>query len=361
MKSKEKKYLLRHELLTRFIPDYAGLAGMEIGALCYPTVKKNEGNIKFLDRQPKAEILKVLGAAYPDAENTFVDVDIVSYDRPLNEVLAGYKFDYIIGNHLLEHIPDFIGFFKTLYDVLNDNGRIFLAIPDRRFTFDHNRTDTLCGHFIREYESSRSIDCTEHFLDAMIYNDLQPDVTWDAALREQYSFIHHHHVFCYESFMDKVVKPLIKLRYLDFSLTAYHYEKDLQNEFIAVFQKVAPGSTPHVLGQAVKLQAAPCSVNVFPPETLARQIADVVKSGAFCTDFYMKKYPECIYSGLDPLQHYFFIGKDKGYDPSPDFSTIYYLQNNPDVSGSCYNPFWHYLMHGKGEGRQAAAAVEVEK
>ena len=112
----EKKYLLRHDLLARFIPDYAQLAGMEIGALCYPTVSKAEGNIKFLDRQPKSEILKVLGPDYPDAENTFVDVDIVSYDRPLNEVLAGYKFDYIIGNHLLEHIPDFIGFFKTLFE-----------------------------------------------------------------------------------------------------------------------------------------------------------------------------------------------------------------------------------------------------
>lgn len=47
------------------------------------------------------------------------------------------KFDVIFSAHNIEHQVDLIQHSKTTASLLNKNGKYYLAIPDKRFFFDH--------------------------------------------------------------------------------------------------------------------------------------------------------------------------------------------------------------------------------
>lgn len=71
----------------------------------------------------------------------------------------------------------------------------------------------------------------------------------------------------------------------------------------------------------------------------------------FDLEWYVRQYPDCLETGLDPIQHYVVAGAERGYDPHPDFSTLSYLARHEDVRTSGINPFYHWLTFGHTEGR----------
>ncbi len=108
--------------------------GLEIGPLTAPMVLKREGPVRYVDYLPTAE----LRASQHDPSVVLadiVDVDIVWGQRPLRE-LAGGPVAYVLASHVIEHVPDLIGWLLEVRDALVPGGTLGLAIPDRRFTFD---------------------------------------------------------------------------------------------------------------------------------------------------------------------------------------------------------------------------------
>lgn len=71
----------------------------------------------------------------------------------------------------------------------------------------------------------------------------------------------------------------------------------------------------------------------------------------FDREWYVRQYPDCLETGLDPIEHYVVAGAERGHDPHPDFSTLSYLERNEDVRTSGVNPFYHWLTFGHAEGR----------
>ena len=53
--------------------------------------------------------------------------------------------DFVIANHFLEHCENPIQTLVNLLRVLKDGGLLYLAVPDKRFTFDVDRP----GHQVR--------------------------------------------------------------------------------------------------------------------------------------------------------------------------------------------------------------------
>jgi SAM-dependent methyltransferase len=58
------------------------------------------------------------------------------------------RFDACIASHVLEHLPNPIGFFRSLEKLLNPNGVIALAVPDKRFCFDYFKPLSMTGDFL---------------------------------------------------------------------------------------------------------------------------------------------------------------------------------------------------------------------
>lgn len=128
-------------------------SGLEIGPLHAPIVRKGAGrDIKYVDILPGAE----LRAYYADHPGMPVD-DIVDPDyfligdsgtKTLTEAVGGVCFDWVIASHVVEHVPDLIGWLNQIGEILHDDGALVLAVPDRRFTFDALRPDTTVGEML---------------------------------------------------------------------------------------------------------------------------------------------------------------------------------------------------------------------
>jgi SAM-dependent methyltransferase len=123
--------------------------GIEIGALAAPIVTKAESDIRYVDWADQ----QTLQAKYAHDPNVnvakIVPVDAIWGDLSLKESLSGETgFGYAIASHVIEHVPDMIGWLAEIAEVLSPGGRLTLAIPDRRFTFDYLRQNTRAGDLI---------------------------------------------------------------------------------------------------------------------------------------------------------------------------------------------------------------------
>lgn len=93
-------------------------------------------------------------------------------------------------------------------------------------------------------------------------------------------------------------------------------------------------------------------------------IDTIRRSSYFNGDWYRQRYPDVDMVGMDPAEHYLWLGAALGRDPSPLFSSREYLALNPDVQAKGINPLLHYLKWGQKEGRPrqfASVPVKSEK
>jgi SAM-dependent methyltransferase len=135
--------------------DVTTMRGLEIGPLAAPRVRKDEGDVFYVDHTD-AEGLRRKYATNPvlkDRLDQIVDIDCVIGDsQGIHEAVAGQApFDYVIASHLIEHIPDPITWLSDIASVLRPSGILSLVVPDKRFTFDMNRRTTEIGDLVDAY------------------------------------------------------------------------------------------------------------------------------------------------------------------------------------------------------------------
>ena len=102
-----------------------------------------------------------LRAKYRDEPNIdasrIEDVDFVWDGRPLSEaVAAGAPYDYIVASHVIEHMPDMLGFLLECEKSLAPGGTIFLAVPDKRRCFDVLRPLSTTAQVLQAYHERRN-------------------------------------------------------------------------------------------------------------------------------------------------------------------------------------------------------------
>jgi hypothetical protein len=118
---------------------FAGRRGLEIGALARPFLEGVPGvRVYNLDHLPTAA-LKAKYAGNPRVrQEAIVPVDFVLDGvRPVHEIVApGAPFDFAVGIHVGEHVPDLLGWLDDLAAALVPDGVIGLALPDKRRCFD---------------------------------------------------------------------------------------------------------------------------------------------------------------------------------------------------------------------------------
>jgi len=62
-------------------------------------------------------------------------------------------------------LPNPLGFLKECYRVLRNGGVIYLAIPDKNFTFDKDRERTRLEHIIKDFRDNAINVDEEHLID----------------------------------------------------------------------------------------------------------------------------------------------------------------------------------------------------
>jgi Methyltransferase domain len=81
-----------------------------------------------------------------------VPIDYVSANGSIHDAVdADIPFDYVLASHVIEHVPDIIGWLRDIRSVLGDDGVLSLAIPDHRRCFDALRSPTVTAEIIGAY------------------------------------------------------------------------------------------------------------------------------------------------------------------------------------------------------------------
>jgi SAM-dependent methyltransferase len=137
--------------------------GVEIGALHQPAIIPRHCKIEYCDANSREESVKF----FPELNiNDLVPVTyIVDLDTQGLSIFEENKFDFVILNHVIEHVANPIKVVGELFRVVKPNGLVVLSAPDKNYTFDKNRVLTPYSHLLEEYQQNVSVITDEHYLD----------------------------------------------------------------------------------------------------------------------------------------------------------------------------------------------------
>lgn len=166
--------------------------GLEIGPSYSPIAPKKEGyKVQIIDHTSREGLI----AKYKDHPvnlKNIEEVDFVWRGESYLELTGKEKYyDWIIASHIIEHVPDLIGFLNNCASILKDDGVISLVIPDKRYCFDRYRPVTgiakiIDNHF---YGNANHTPGTvaEYFLNAV---SKAGSIAWNSSVTGEYKFIH---------------------------------------------------------------------------------------------------------------------------------------------------------------------------
>jgi hypothetical protein len=158
--------------------------GLEFGPLDRPIVRKVDAEIYYVDHLPKDGLCeKYLNVPGYDISN-IVDIDFVWGDETLSAIVEkSAPFDYIIASHVIEHVPDVIGWLNEICDVLKASGIISLIIPDKRFTFDFYRPITSLADLVScHLEKRRRPSARQIFEAYLLHASVDVAELWKSSL-----------------------------------------------------------------------------------------------------------------------------------------------------------------------------------
>lgn len=125
---------------------------LEIGPFCNPCLRGR--GVKYfdvLDRQGLIDRAKRIGYPHADAP----EIDFVSPAADLT-IVSG-TFSSVVSSHCVEHQPDLIRHFKLVARCLDEGGRYFLLIPDKRYCFDHFIAESTLANVIDAHIEGRTV------------------------------------------------------------------------------------------------------------------------------------------------------------------------------------------------------------
>lgn len=141
--------------------------GLEIAPYFNPLLDKSRHDIRYVDCIDNDTIARK-AADNPGA----VARDIPRIDwvwapgKPLRSCIPAHiVFDYCVATHVMEHVPDTIGWLNQIFDVMRDGAVLALALPDRRYTMDYYRRETTLGDLIGNWIHAPSRPTTAQIVD----------------------------------------------------------------------------------------------------------------------------------------------------------------------------------------------------
>ncbi len=174
--------------------------GIEIGALHLPLAVPQAANVRYVDRMSKPQLRE----EYPElATLDLVDVDVIDDGEQLS-TFAESSVDFIIANHFIEHTQNPIATIRTHARVLRPGGVLFMAVPDKRHTFDRDRPVTTLEHLVADEENGPELSKDAHYEEYARFITQTPGATTEE--RKQWLLDHdysiHFHVWTPAAFAE---------------------------------------------------------------------------------------------------------------------------------------------------------------
>lgn len=159
--------------------------GLEIGPLNQPFMPKREGfRVEIVDLVSTDELRDLYRSHEVDLA-LIEPVDHVVGDRTLAEALGDLgPVDWIVAGHVLEHIPDPVTFLRTVESILTPDGRLVMALPDKRYCFDHFGELTAAGQVVDAHLERRTAPTPGQIVDHMTRSaGVDGSVSWGRSAK----------------------------------------------------------------------------------------------------------------------------------------------------------------------------------
>lgn len=141
--------------------------GVEIGPGHAPFPVPSDVFVRYLDRWEPVEN----SALFPELGDQpgFPKPDIIAnLDVDRLSALPDGSQDFVIASHILEHLANPLAMLVDVHRVLKPGGLFVLILPDRRVTFDSERSPTSLEHLADEYRRDVREVSDEHVIEAIV-------------------------------------------------------------------------------------------------------------------------------------------------------------------------------------------------
>lgn len=236
-----------------------GRSGIEIGALDRPLVTTEMSDVRYVDHATNDELMAKYAASPNVQLDRLVDVSYVWGEKTLRESVGESEhFDYVIASHVIEHVPDLVGWLRDVRSILKDGGVLSLVVPDRRFTFDYRRPTSAIsaiidahlaqlrrpspGQVYDHFSHVVHLDAKDAWAGDFVPEDLRRKFSDDIAVQkmvlaedsEDYIDVHCW-VFTPQSFFT-TFRDLARTRLVDFAVAGFVPTEEGNNEFYVALE-----------------------------------------------------------------------------------------------------------------------------
>ena len=201
--------------------------GLEIAPYFDPVLRKSEHQIYYTDYVDN-DTLRRKADANPEGKTSEIAlVDFVWIPgRPLRDCApAALTFDYVIASHVMEHVPNPVGWLNELLSVTRVGGKVALFLPDRRTCMDFARQLSTFGQVVEWWATQPAVPTIGQITD-FLSNSGPPTADDDGKITVVPSYTDESVV----AFAERVTRDP---QYLDVHCTVWE-----PDHFAEVFQRV---------------------------------------------------------------------------------------------------------------------------
>jgi hypothetical protein len=200
--------------------------GLEIGPLCRPHLKNipSINYAKYVDYFSNEELLNINGNTEWIMKEGLQNIDYVVKDGIYSNIILE-KFDLVYSSHNIEHVPCLVTHLNNLSSILNENGLVFLGIPDYHFVFDRQKNPTTIFDILIAYYKNTNIPQSSQILEMMYFgcaND--PYLHWNNELnnnKNSFLFLKEKEDFL-KSRVDDIVNNIDNIKHIILNNRDYH-------------------------------------------------------------------------------------------------------------------------------------------
>jgi predicted SAM-dependent methyltransferase len=213
-------------------------SGLEIGALHEPAELPGDVSVDYLDAMDERRASEL----FPEIPaEKFVRVDFIGdLDRDGLSQFPDSAFDFVVINHVLEHVANPVKAVRELFRICRRGGTVIIAIPDKDYTFDKGRALTPWEHLWNDYTSDVRVSDDEHYLDflrsAGAHVFLEPPENLPGHIERARGRREHAHVWNSETF-ERFLYDSFKALGIDAELRYKSVAKDNLIEYFSAWQK----------------------------------------------------------------------------------------------------------------------------
>jgi hypothetical protein len=179
----------REEKLLKLVDRSA--RGIEIGPSHSPIAPKSRGfRVTTVDTLSKDGLLEKYRDHGVKLEN-IEDVDFIWRGERYPALIGERKaFGWILASHVIEHTPDVISFLRDCEELLSEDGVLSLAVPDKRYCFDHFRPASGLARVLDCHYSRATVHTPGSIVEFML-NAVSKggQIAWSAAQAGDFKFL----------------------------------------------------------------------------------------------------------------------------------------------------------------------------